>query len=152
MRRHSSYPLRQRLVARRGSQNQRSAHAIGRSTRMRIAAITCVGLIVCLSLLPEALEIRTGLPGTFEHFVAYLGTGAVLASLIPDRSGVILFALIATATVLEAFQGLVPGREPTVLDAFVGGLGAASGVGLARLYGSLRRKDTASGLETGPAP
>ncbi|TIM26420.1 MAG: hypothetical protein E5Y63_29530 [Mesorhizobium sp.] len=140
------YRLLQRHAARRGSNDQRSARAIGRTTGMRIAGFASVGLIVSLSLLPGALEIRTGLPGSFEHFAAYLGTGAVLTAPMPDRSGVILLALIAAATVLEVFQGLVADRSPAVVDAFVGGVGAASGVGLIRFYRSWSGRDTAAGF------
>src|SRR5215204_742451 len=45
---------------------------------LRVLAWLCVALIALLSLIPQQMEARTGLPGSIEHAIAYAGTAALL--------------------------------------------------------------------------
>ena len=43
----------------------------------RLLTWVCIALLTVLSLTPGDYMVRTAAPGDLEHFVAYLGTGAI---------------------------------------------------------------------------
>src|SRR6516164_1109054 len=47
------------------------------NTSLRVLTGCCLVLLAVLSLLPAEEMVRTGLPGRFEHFVAYAGSAAL---------------------------------------------------------------------------
>lgn len=101
----------------------------------RPLAWACVVVIAVLSLVPGDARPHTGLPGRWEHFVAYAGTGLLFA-LAYDRLGQRMLALVGLAIAsgaLEFLQNLVPGRSPSVFDA----LASTSGVVCGFLFGAI---------------
>jgi VanZ family protein len=73
--------------------------------------------------------VRTGLPGQFEHLIAYAGSTAIAsAGYGLNRGGMwIIGGFWAYAGVLEYLQHFSPGRHPSVEDFAVSALGALFG-------------------------
>lgn len=94
---------------------------------IKAAAAACVVTIVVFSLIPQAERVSTGLPGKYEHFLAYSGTGLILGLAMSGKKGPFLAGgfLIGLACLLEVLQLWSPGRHPRVSDAIVG---AVSGI------------------------
>jgi len=105
---------------------------------IKAAGAACVIAIIVFSLIPQAERVSTGLPGKYEHFLAYSVTGLILGLAIPGKKGPILAGgfLIALACLLEVLQLWSPGRHPRVSDAIVG---AVSGILGAAIAAWLRR-------------
>jgi VanZ family protein len=100
-----------------------------RSGRALIAV--CVVLITILSLLPGSWQERTRLPGPVEHFIAYTGTGFILALVLPRRWLWPAAAVLAAYSgLMEILQNLSPGRDPAVRDFLVSSAGAFFGAWL----------------------
>lgn len=97
----------------------------------RVAATLCVVAITFLSLLPGSWQERTALPGPVEHFIAYSGTGLVLAAVLP-RSALVLAALAlgVYSGLMELLQNFAPGRDPAVRDFIVSSAGACFGIAI----------------------
>jgi VanZ family protein len=95
---------------------------------LQAVAWFCVVLIAYLSLVPEELEVRTGISGKLEHVAAYLGTSALLALSYPRKPWLIVLGLAAYGGLLEVLQSLSPGRTPSILDASASWSGAILGV------------------------
>jgi VanZ family protein len=106
---------------------------------IKVAGGTCVVAIIVFSLIPQVERVSTGLPGKYEHFLAYSVTGLILGLAIQGKKGLILAGgfLIGLASLLEVLQLWSPGRHPRVSDAIVG---AASGILGAAIAAWLRRK------------
>ncbi|MBN8995710.1 MAG: VanZ family protein [Rhizobiales bacterium] len=97
----------------------------------RALIATCVILITALSLIPGSWQERTGLPGPVEHFIAYSGTGFILAVVLPRRLLWPATALLAGYSgVMEILQNFSPGRDPAVFDFIISSAGAFFGAGL----------------------
>jgi VanZ family protein len=97
--------------------------------RALIAA--CVILITVLSLLPGRWQERTSLPGPVEHFIAYSGTGLILALVLPRRFLWPAAAMLAAYSgLMEILQNFSPGRDPAVRDFIVSSAGAFFGAAL----------------------
>ncbi len=99
--------------SRRGRRASR-AHRIARALAFaRIAAIAV------LSLVPGAERPHTGMPGRAEHFVAYGGTGFLLAlGYLGWRQRLVAWTGLAAASGLyEILQNFIPGRSPSLFDA-----------------------------------
>jgi hypothetical protein len=88
-----------------------------------VATWLCVALLIVLSLVPGTDRPQTGLPGGWEHFVAYAGT-AMIAMLTYRRASLL-------SSMLEVLQNFVPGRAPAVMDAVFSTAGGALGAGVA---------------------
>jgi len=100
--------------------------------RALIAA--CVILITILSLIPGRWQERTSLPGPVEHFIAYSGTGLILALVLPRRLLWPAAAFLAVYSgLMEILQNFSPGRDPAVGDFIVSSAGAFFGAGVGRL-------------------
>ena len=108
---------------------------------LRIVGIVALVAIAVLSLLPGHWQRRTGLPGHFEHFIAYAGTSVVITFTGLERLPVWMptVALLLYALLMELLQNFVPGRDPALSDAIFSGLGAVVGgvlaVALLRIVG-----------------
>jgi VanZ family protein len=106
-------------------------HSVQKSSR--ILTWCCVILLAVLSLVPVEDMVRTGMPGEFEHFVAYAGSASIAVTGYGRRGTVRIVGLFwIYAGVLEYLQRFSPGRHPTIVDfaasavgAFFGGLAAA---------------------------
>src|SRR6476659_682988 len=98
-------------------------------TSLRVLTWCCVILLAVLSLLPAQQMVRTGLPGRFEHFVAYAGSAAVaMAGYGASRGSMqIIGAFWLYAAILEYFQRFSPGRHPSFLDFVASAFGALCG-------------------------
>jgi|SRR4029077_8683192 VanZ family protein len=96
----------------------------------------CVALLAILSLTPRDYMVRTGASEQLEHFVAYLGTGAIASIGYGRRVAAFLIAgpLCGYAALLEIGQIWVPGRHSRVIDFAASAAGAAAGVVLIRLW------------------
>jgi VanZ family protein len=95
---------------------------------LQVAGITAVLLIGVVSLLPGALRPQTGVPGQFEHLIAYFGASVVLAfraDLSPRWSVSLL--LVPYAGGLELAQLFIPGRHARLSDFLFNSIGAALG-------------------------
>ena len=81
----------------------------------------------------NALRVTAGLPGKFEHVIAYSVTGLLLGLSIPSKNGPLLAAVNLSwiACLLEFLQQWSPGRHPRVSDAVVGTVAGMLGAGLA---------------------
>ena len=74
--------------------------------------------------------MRTGIPGEFEHFLAYTGSASIAIAGYGRRNAVRTIGLFwIYAGVLECLQHFSPGRHPSIgdfaasaLGGFVGGL------------------------------
>ena len=86
-------------------------------------------LIGALSLTPGTLRLDTGAPGKFEHLVAYLGAGALLAlgQSAPRQRWLVLW-IIPYAGALELAQLFVPERHSRFSDFAVSAIGVVLGV------------------------
>lgn len=96
-----------------------------------IIAISCVLVIIVLSLLPAQEMYRTSLPKSGEHFVAYWGAGVLMGLAFRGRwhrRGVILAGLVAMAGVLELLQQISPGRSLHLSDFLASAAGAMVGI------------------------
>ena len=124
------------------SHSEGVARLVG-SVWVRYAGALCVIAIAVLSLTPGHWQARTGLPGPFEHFMAYCFTAAVIT--IGARSGrfpaTIIAALVVFAGVMEILQHWAPGRDPAFTGFIASGIGAATGALLA--FVARRQLDTA---------
>ena len=109
----------------------------GTERLFRWLAWACVALLAVLSLIPGAYMVRTGAPGQLEHFVAYLGTGAVVFIGYGRRvSSLQITALLCGyAALLEIGQNWAPGRHPQFIDFAASAAGVVAGVALIRLWG-----------------
>jgi VanZ family protein len=106
----------------------------------RVLTWCCVFLLAVLSLwpgrglgflfvMPEFNTMRTGLPGPFEHFIAYAGSAAIamLGYGASQGSIQIISAYWIYAGILEYLQHFSPGRHPSFLDFVASALGALCG-------------------------
>ena len=82
-------------------------------TSLRVLTWCCVILLAILSLLPDQQMVRTGLPGRFEHFIAYAGSAAIaVAGYGATRGGMqIIGGFWVYAAILEYLQRFSPGRH-----------------------------------------
>jgi VanZ family protein len=97
-------------------------------TSFRILTWCCVVLLAVLSLLPAQDMVRTGMPGKFEHFVAYAGSASIAVAGYRRRGVAPIIGLFwIYAGVLEYLQHLAPGRHPSSLDFTASALGALFG-------------------------
>src|ERR1700730_7429742 len=98
-------------------------------TACRVLTWCCVILLAVLSLLPAQQMVRTGLPGRFEHFVAYAGSAAVaMAGYGASRGSMqIIGGLWVYAAILEYLQRFSPGRHPSLFDFAASAFGALCG-------------------------
>ena len=99
----------------------------------KAASGLCLLFIVIYSLIPEVERVNTGLPGKFEHVLAYSATGLLLGLSIRSEKGPLLAAVNLTwiACLLEFLQQWAPGRHPRVSDAIVSAVAGALGAALA---------------------
>ena len=101
----------------------------------RMLAWLAIVLLAYLSLVPHEMEVRTGLPGHYEHAIAYGLTAAIFALAFPGRlRWAIVVGLFTYSFVLEFLQLLVPGRTYSPLEPLVSGAGAAIGMLLVRAF------------------
>lgn len=95
---------------------------------VRLAFILCLILIGILSWTPGDDLQRTGLPGGFEHFIAYAITGLIGAfasrqhRVVPE-----VLLLCIYAGVMELGQLVVPLRQADSLDFLASSLGVLVG-------------------------
>ena len=82
-----------------------------------------------ISLTPGDYMVRTPAPGRLEHFVAYLGTGAVASVGYGRRVSSLQIAglLWVYAALLEIGQNWAPGCHPQFMDFAIGAAGAVAG-------------------------
>lgn len=102
----------------------------------RVAAIFCIILIPILSLLPVEEMPHTGIPKGIDHFIAYWGTGGLVALAFSGRVWVAVvasFGLVVLAGGMEVLQAFTPGRTPMFSDFLMSGMGALSGLGVGML-------------------
>jgi len=93
----------------------------------------CVVLLAVLSLSPGEYIVRTGAPGDFEHFVAYLGTGFIASLGYARRFGCLVPAVLLCgyAGVLETEQNWASGHHPDFVDFACSSAGGKAGILLA---------------------
>jgi VanZ family protein len=96
---------------------------------LRVLTWCCVVVLAVLSLLPARAMVRTAFPGVVEHFVAYAGSAAIaMAGYGARRGGLqIIGGFWVYAAILEYLQHFSPGRDPSIADFVVSGLGALCG-------------------------
>ena len=93
------------------------------------AGAACLLAIAVLSLIPGNWQRRTGLPGSAEHVIAYLGTGAILGVALPRcRSLWAISFLVAYSGLMEFLQVFSPGRDPSIADFLASSAGGLTGV------------------------
>ena len=119
-----------------------------------LAAGFCLFLVVLLSVIPGDLQIRTGAPKDLEHFIAYLGVGAILAfARGPNRrAGLVVVFLVALSACLEIIQHWIPGRTPDIADWIASSLGAIAGVAVTLLWSRMMEQRQTARAADGRAP
>jgi VanZ family protein len=96
--------------------------------KLFLAVAVAVSLaIVVMTLGPVAARPQLGHP-QLERFAGYLALGAVWSLAYPRRMRLVAVVTACAAIGLELGQGLVPGRDPRLLDALAKILGAFAGV------------------------
>ena len=100
-----------------------------------IAGYLGCALIAVLSLIPAPSVPRTGLGGSYDHWVAYAAVGFCFGSGFPSRRPQLIscLALTLAAMVFELLQNFIPGRTPGVSGFMASSLGAWSGFTMAIL-------------------
>jgi VanZ family protein len=100
----------------------------------RLAGLACLPVLIWLSWIPKAWEVRTGAAGQVEHLLAYAGTAGLLAFGFHRAPAWQLGAALAVlAGVLEVGQIWVPGRTAQVIDFAASAGGALLGIAAARI-------------------
>ncbi|SCY71531.1 VanZ like family protein [Microvirga guangxiensis] len=92
------------------------------------AAWLCILLLAVLSLIPGHVQVRSGMPGGYEHAIAYFGTATMFMLGYSRKNWEIAGGLASYSVLLEMLQFLVPGRTPHIADAFASSSGAILGV------------------------
>ncbi len=112
--------------------------SVPRSDRVRlVAASVCYVVIAVLSSVPGDLRPQMPFSDKLEHAFAYLALGALTVVAAPRVFGRwVLAIVVAYATLLEAVQVFVPGRDASFLDLAASSAGALSGVILGHLIRS----------------
>ena len=109
----------------------------------RVAGLACLPVLVWLSWIPKAWEVRTGAAGQIEHLLAYAGSAGLLAggfNRVPAwQLGAALAVLAGT---LEVGQIWVPGRTAQMIDFAASAGGALLGLAAVRV---LARRQVAAG-------
>lgn len=102
------------------------------SSTFRTAGWVGLAVIVVLSLLPgsERPQSALGLPGKYEHLLAYMLTAGALGLAYRKAAtrAALLTLFVICAALLETAQLLVPGRTARLIDFGASSIGA--GVGL----------------------
>src|SRR5262245_478451 len=102
------------------------------SSTFRAAGWVGLAVIVVLSVVPgsERPQKALGLPGQYEHLLAYMLTAGVLGLAYRKSTtrAALLTLLVISAALLETAQILVPGRTARLIDFGASSIGA--GVGL----------------------
>lgn len=80
------------------------------------------------------------LPLKVERALGFAVLSFIFALAYPRRWRQVLFGLVVAAFGIEGLQLLVPSRDPSLIDAAVKALGAASGVVAAKLLRFLQAK------------
>ena len=123
-----------------------------RASRARIIAralaFACIAAIAVLSLLPGSERPHTGAPGRVEHFVAYGGTGFLLAlGYLGWRQRLVAsIALAAASGAFEILQNFIPGRSPSQFDALASTGGSALGTAVGVILTAALAWDRSDGL------
>jgi VanZ family protein len=98
---------------------------------LRAAGLSCLLLIVLLSIIPGDLQVRTSASKGFEHAVAYLLLGLVLTAAYRNhrRAPLLIAVLLSVMSgLLEVVQHWCPGRTPLLMDWLSGAFGSIIGV------------------------
>ena len=100
-----------------------------------IAGYLGCALIAVLSLIPAPSVPRTGLGGSYDHWVAYAAVGFCFGSGFPSRRPQLIscLALTLAAMVFELLQNFIPGRTPDMSGFVASSMGAWSGLVVAIL-------------------
>ena len=109
---------------------------------LRVCAGGSIFALTALSWLPAQEMVRTGiLPGSQEHFLAYMISGLLVASAIPRYRFVhVALFYVSLATILELGQNFVPGRDAQAFTALVSMSGAVVGEIVARIVTGVWRE------------
>jgi hypothetical protein len=111
------------------------------SSTLRTAGWIGVAVIVALSLVPGWARPRNalGLPGEYEHLLAYMLTAGALGLGYRKATirAVLLTLLVVCAALLEIAQIWVPGRTGQLIDFGASSIGAGSGLLVAAVIDQL---------------
>jgi VanZ family protein len=97
--------------------------------------------ITVLSLLPPKSDLELGKSDKINHFLAYailsLNFGFISTKIRSYFVGIPI--LIAYGLLIEFFQCLVPGRDPSFYDALANSAGVFSGFFIFLLFGKIKK-------------
>jgi VanZ family protein len=103
--------------------------------RALATGLACISVcaILALSMVPGAERPYTGMPDSWENFIAYFGTAFLCACSRRTWKGRLLtvLGLIACSISMELLQHFIPGRVPSVEDVIANGIGAFVGTACA---------------------
>lgn len=103
------------------------------TTVLSTAVIGCGVIIAVLSLLPAQEMLHTGITKGVDHFIAYCGTGALMAMAFRARRRLVVaggLGLVALSGLMELLQRLSPGRTPMLSDFLMSSGGALTGLAM----------------------
>jgi|SRR5215470_1089835 len=105
---------------------------LSRSSALRTAGWIGVAVIVVLSLVPGWARPRNGLglPGEYEHLLAYMLTAGTLGLAYRNATirALLFTLLVICAALLEIAQIWVPGRTGQLIDFGASSIGAGGGL------------------------
>ena len=144
----SAKPSRQFCRGADANDSDRGGRASRARRIARVLAFACIAAIAVLSLVPGAERPHTGMPGRAEHFVAYGGTGFLLAlGYLGWRQRLIAWIGLAAASgVFEILQNFIPGRSPSLFDALASSGGLTCGMAVGVILTAALAFDRADGL------
>src|SRR5258708_18827311 len=99
---------------------------VSRRIVIKVCSVVSVGLIAYAALGPANWQLRPMLGWKTEHFLGFLIV-TFIACVAWPRPLIVGLALMATAGLLEALQGLTPDRVPDLPTALCGAGGALLG-------------------------
>jgi VanZ family protein len=105
---------------------------------MKVCSVASLGLITYAALGPASWQLRPMLGWKTEHFFGFF-TVSFIACFAWRRPLMVGLALMATAGLLEALQGLTPDRIPDFLTALSGACGALLASVAAEVFVRARR-------------
>jgi hypothetical protein len=118
---------------------------VSRRIVIKVCSVVSVGLIAYAALGPANWQLRPMLGWKTEHFLGFLIV-TFIACVAWRRSLIVGLALMATAGLLEALQGLTPDRVPDLPTALCGAGGALLASVAAEVFIRARKPNTARRL------
>lgn len=109
---------------------------------LRLAAIASPIIVVAMSWLPLAAVVRTGIPHSVQHVLAYFGSSVLAKGAWPRLSSLkLLVGFTVMAAILETGQLWMPGRTGRLADFALGLLGVVLALLIGLVFDAVRNPE-----------